>query len=318
MKIQIRVDVEGERLDKFLTEKLSDKTRSQIQKLIKAGAILVNDEVKSVHYFLKIDDVIKIGDIPTVAEELKIEDVDSGILVEPQVIAETNDYLVINKPAGLMVHPAEGVSEKTLVDWLMKKYPTIAKVGEDPMRPGIVHRLDKEVSGLMVIAKNQNFFDIIKEQFQKRTVKKTYIALVYGQIEKETDEINFPIDRSSDGHKMVAIPATVKGDANERGKRAITNYFIRERFINYTFLDVDILTGRTHQIRVHMTAFGHPIVGDDMYSTKTTREKNKRANLGRIFLVSRRLSFVDGAGQVQEFNIELPKDLQKFLEEKVR
>lgn len=318
MKMKISKTRAGERIDKFLAEEMSDKSRSQIQKLIKNGAILVNEQIVSVHYFLKDEDVIVFNENFVEQKKVEREIISDQIFIDPIIVSENDDYLVINKPAGLMVHPAEGTNEKTLVDWLVKKYPTIIKVGEDPSRPGIVHRLDKEVSGLMVIAKKQDFFDLIKKQFQERTIKKTYIALVYGQIEKENDEINFPVERSSDGYKMAALPATVKGETNEKGKRAITEFFIKERFINYTLLDVDIKTGRTHQIRVHMTAYGHPLVGDDLYSTKTTREKNKKISLGRIFLVSKRLSFIDQAGQKQEFTIELPKELQEFLEKKVK
>jgi 23S rRNA pseudouridine1911/1915/1917 synthase len=231
-----------------------------------------------------------------------------------EIIHEEEDYLVINKPAGLPVHGAEHMKEKTLADELMDKYPNIAKVGEDPYRPGIVHRLDKQVSGLLLIAKNNKCFESFKEQFQKRTIKKTYIGLVYGRVSKDEDLINFPIQRSAKGHKMAALPATVKGSANEAGRRAETEFIIKQKFINYTLLEIVIKTGRTHQIRVHMSAYGHPLVGDDLYGTRKTKIKNDKLGLGRIFLTASKLEFDDLQGKRRKFEIDLPEELSKFLE----
>ncbi len=236
-------------------------------------------------------------------------------------VFENKNYLVINKPSGLLVHGAPHIKEPTLVDQLLKKYPDLARVGEDPDRPGIVHRLDKEVSGLMVIPKTQDAFDNLKKQFQARTVNKKYTALVYGKIEKDEDEINFPITRSSKGFKMAAKPFTAKGEVSKDGKQAITEFEVKKRFINYTLLKIKIKTGRTHQIRVHLLAYAHPIVGDNLYSTKKTREKNtclrrqEKINLGRIFLVADELSFVDMKGEKQEFKVGLPEELKSFLKQ---
>lgn len=229
-------------------------------------------------------------------------------------IKENKEFLVINKPAGLLVHGAGHIKEKTLADQLLKDYPGLAKVGEDPERPAIVHRLDKLVSGLMVIPKTQASFDNLKEQFQARKIGKEYTALVYGQIETDEGEIDFPIKRSSRGFKMAAIPKTIKKETNPDGRQAITEFRVIKKFINYALLKVKIKTGRTHQIRVHLLAFGHPIAGDDLYSTKKTREKNKKLNLGRIFLVATKLGFKDLDGVGQEFEIGLPKELEEVLE----
>lgn len=230
-------------------------------------------------------------------------------------IFENNNFIIINKPAGLLTHGNDHIKELTLVDQLLKDIPSIAKIGEDPSRPGIMHRLDRNVSGLLAIAKTQDAFDHLKKQFQSRAVKKIYTGLVYGKIEKDEDEINFPILRSAKGYKMAALPLTERGGLNQRGKLAITNFKITKKFINCTLLEIKIKTGRMHQIRVHLAAYGHPLVGDDLYGTKKTREKNKKINLGRIFLAANKLSFLDLDGKKQSFEIDLPDELKTFLKQ---
>jgi len=248
--------------------------------------------------------------------------------IKPEIIKETADYLVINKPAGLVVHGGPGIKGPTLADWLRKSYPKIKNVGDDPERPGIVHRLDKEVSGLMVIAKRQASFDSLKEQFQKKQIIKEYLALVYGRIAKDDGEINFPIRRAASGHKMAALPLMSQGliekdrlSSRDEGtnkallsaRTAITSFKIIKRFINYSWLRLNIKTGRTHQIRVHLSAYGHPLVGDDLYGTKKTKVKNKKLDLKRIFLISVRLSFTDLEGEKQDFSIGLDPELENRL-----
>ncbi len=234
-------------------------------------------------------------------------------MVKYKKIFEDKNFLVINKPAGLLVHGADHIKEPTLVDQLLKQYPALIKIGEDPIRPGIMHRLDKQVSGLMIIAKTQIAFDHLKKQFQDRTITKIYTALVYGKIEKDEDEINFPIQRSSKGHKMAALPFTTKGKLTKEGRQAITEFEVIKKFINYTLLKVKIKTGRTHQIRVHLSAYGHPVVGDDLYGTKKTREKNRKIKLDRIFLTATELLFVGLDKEQKTFIIELPEELKIFL-----
>lgn len=248
--------------------------------------------------------------------------------LEPKIIFESPDYLIINKPAGLIVHGGNGITEEVLTDWLIKHYPKIEGVGDDPLRPGIVHRLDKEASGLMIIAKNQKAFDYFKKKFQSRQITKKYIALAHGQIAKEEDRISFPIRRSKDGYKMAALPAssetisdknkinnrdrgTIK--AQDESKEAITDFCVLHRYINYTLLEIKIKTGRTHQIRVHLYAYGHPLLGDPLYFTKKTKIKNDKVGLNRVFLVCSELSFKDQNGEKQSFTIELPQELKDFL-----
>ena len=313
MRFKITTEQSKQRIDKFLADNLPDFSRSQIQKLITQENITVNKKAINAHYKLKEGDIIQ-----TANNKLPITKIPDPKLpitnYQLQVIADNKEYIVVNKPSGLTIHGADHIKEITLSDLILKKYPKIKKVGEDPSRPGIVHRIDKEVSGLVVAAKTQDSFDSLKKQFKERTVEKQYMALVYGKIEKEADIINFPINRASAGHKMAALPATVKGSANIAGRKAITEFKIIKNFINYTLIEVNIKTGRTHQIRVHMAAYGHPIVGDNLYSTKKTREQNKKLELGRIFLFANKLSFNDLTGESREFKINMPEELEKFLE----
>jgi len=230
-----------------------------------------------------------------------------------KILHKNKEFAVIVKPAGLLVHGADHIKDRSMVDDLLKDFPQIKKIGDDPVRPGIVHRLDKLASGLMVVALTQESFYNLKKQFQKRTIDKFYTALVFGKVSKDEDEITFPIIRSSKGHKMASLPNTVKGEKTTTGRNAKTNFWIKNRFINYTLIKVKIKTGRTHQIRVHMTAYGHPLVGDDLYSTKKTRIKNRKLELGRIFLVADKLEFTDLQGKRQKFETELPDELKEFM-----
>lgn len=245
-----------------------------------------------------------------------------------KIIFENSDYLVIDKPAGLAVHGGGNIKEKTLADWLIDNYPEIASVGEDSLRPGIVHRLDKEVSGLMVVARNNDSFNHLKNQFKDRDINKEYVALAHGQTANDFGTINFPIKRAKDGYKMAAMPLntfdllsrrhpTSRDQGNLDGifkaREAITEYSVIKKFINYTLLDVKILTGRTHQIRVHFFALGHPLVGDSLYYNKKSKVQNQKINLGRIFLFAKALSFKDRQGETHHFEINMPQELSDFL-----
>ncbi|MFA6995546.1 MAG: RNA pseudouridine synthase [Patescibacteria group bacterium] len=246
----------------------------------------------------------------------------------PQIIADTADYLVINKPAGLAAHGGGNLQEPTLVDWLIVNYPKIKTVGDDPSRPGLVHRLDKDVSGLMVVAKNNKSFSSLKNQFKNREVVKEYTALVHGRLMKDDGTIDFPITRSKDGYRMAALPANTtkllrrrhpqgRDQGNITGwfksRTALTEFNVLKRFINYTLLKIIIKTGRTHQIRVHFFAYGYPLVGDNLYCTKKTKTKNEKLNLGRVFLVATSLSFQDLQEKTQSFIIDLPNELSVAL-----
>lgn len=287
-----------ERLDKFLAKELADLSRSQIQKLIKSGLVLVNGQKAAVHKFLKKGDEILMQATPT------IESTEKKPYPKPKIIDETDDYLVINKPAGLIVHPATGIKEKTLTDWLLKKYPAVQSVGDDPSRPGIVHRLDKDVSGLIVIAKTKDMFGHLKKQFQERLIKKEYLALVRGEVKAAEGIIDLPLKRSRRSGKMAAQP---KGT---EGKSAITEFSVVKRFKNYTYLKINLKTGRSHQIRTHFFAYGYPLLGDKLYCHKKTKEKIK---LNRIFLHAASLAFADLTDKQKEYHCPLPGELNDIL-----
>ncbi len=251
-------------------------------------------------------------------------------MTEPRIIYEEADYLVLDKPSGWTVHSAPGVAGSILVDWLLTHYPDIKTIGDDPNRPGIVHRLDREASGLMVVAKTEEAWQYFKKLFKTRRVAKTYWALVHGQIAKDEGSLNFAIKRAADGHRMAALPATdgvlaskkvlnnrdrglIK--AHSRAKQALTKFSVLKRFINYTLVEVMIKTGRTHQIRVHFFAYGYPLLGDELYQTKKSQVKNQKVGLGRIFLVAKSLAFSDLKGEEKIFTLDLPEKLQHFLDQ---
>ncbi len=296
----------GSRLDIWLAAQMG-VSRSSLERKFKAGQILINGNPARQHHFLKINDVVAV-ETKIINPSPAVVSSPSSILPEIEIIKETPEYLVINKPAGLVMHPAPAYTDITLVDWLLKHYPKIAKIGDDPERPGIVHRLDREASGLVVIAKTQDSFDNLKNQFQDRLISKKYMALVYGADMLDYGEINFNIERSTQGYRMAAKPI------NQSGKVAITHFNVEHRYHNYTLLSLVIKTGRTHQIRAHLSAFNHPIVGDDLYGGPKQRTQNQKFKLGRIFLVAVELGFADLAGERQDFAIALPEDLQKLLD----
>ncbi|MDP3836601.1 MAG: RluA family pseudouridine synthase [bacterium] len=247
-----------------------------------------------------------------------------------KILHEDDDLLIIDKPSGLVVHEGDTTTEPTLADYLLAAYPKIAGVGEDELRPGIVHRLDREASGLMVIARNNKAFEHLKKQFKKRTIKKEYIALVFGKVIKDEGKILFPIVRSRAGFKMAALPMSAdkieeskkgrlsnrdKGviEAYEKSREAITEFEVTKKWNHLSLLSVKIKTGRTHQIRVHFAAYGHPLVGDDIYGTPKTKARNKKINLGRIFLHAHKLSFTGLNKEKKEFVSDLPDNLSGYL-----
>jgi 23S rRNA pseudouridine1911/1915/1917 synthase len=306
MKITIKEQDTTTRLDKLLSEKLPKISRSFIQKQIKDGSITLNGEQTNVKTKPSVGDEIVIT-----KTEVDKPDIKPDSSVEFKVVEETDDYLIIDKPAGLVVHPAVGVNEPTLVNGLLAKYPELKEVGEDELRPGIVHRLDRDVSGLMIVARTQAMFDSLKKQFQERTITKIYTALVHGVIDDEDGTIDTPIGRSlSKSGKMATHPHSQKNEDDKSNDRdAITEFEVLDRIKNYTLLTVTIRTGRSHQIRVHLNSIQYPVVGDTLYTNKQVKQKD----LGRIFLHSSKLGFENLGGEQKEYESKLPSDLQTFL-----
>ena len=248
---KIVVDIENMRLDTYIASKY-DISRTMVQKLIEEGNVLVNEKEKKISYKVQIGDNIKIN-IPKPQEtNIKPENIPIDI------VYEDNDIIVVNKPKGMVVHPANGNSDGTLVNAIMAICKgSLSGIGGE-IRPGIVHRLDKDTSGLLIIAKNDRAHVNMSNQIKNREVKKIYIALVRGNVNEEEATINMPIGRSTKDRKKMAV--------RKDGKEAITHFKVLKRYSKYTLLEVKIDTGRTHQIRVHMSEIGHPIIGDMVYS----------------------------------------------------
>ena len=299
----------GERLDVFLASVITDKTRSAIQKLIQNGGVSVNKKPTTVHRFLKVGDQIDLVEIPSRPAAKSAKHLPSSPSpLTPRIISESADYLVIDKPTGLLVHPDAKTQDGTLIDWLIKHDPKIAKVGESPDRPGIVHRLDREVSGLMVVAKNQKAYDALTREFAEHKTEKTYLALVHGEIAKDEADIKFRIARSTTQPRMAAHPVK-----EEEGKAAWTHIRVLERFVGATLLEIKILSGRTHQIRAHLHALGHAVMGDPLYTHKKT---DRNVTAPRLMLQSVGLGFTDPAtGDRVHFVLEPDDAFSRLVQE---
>ncbi len=305
----------GKRLDNFFTEKYKI-SRSQAQKMIEENNIYINGKISTkTGHPLKTGDQIVVEPKPIIKPtklEAEKETKETKAKLKIKILSETKDYIVVEKPKGLLTHSTDKNEPDSLAAILVKKYPELKKVGDDPKRPGIVHRLDKEASGLLVVARTQKMFEHLKEQFKNRTVEKEYMVLVHGKVFKDWDEIKFPIERSRNNDRMAALPSTLRGEANLSGKEALTEFWVEQRFINFSLLRVKIHTGRMHQIRVHMLAYDHPVVGDPLYFQKKQKDKWDKV-CGRLFLHCTHLAFVDLSGEHQEFKSDLPKELVNFL-----
>jgi len=292
---------DGERLDAFLAQKAKGFSRTYFQKLIKAGSVTLNGKTPKAHTVVGEGDVIEFGEMPDKKEEAVEK------LPPLKIHYEDKDIFVIEKPAGVLVHPAPNQKNGTLVDMILARDPAVKGVGEDPIRPGIVHRLDRDASGLMLVARTQKGFEHLKTQFKNRTIEKTYLALVHGKIVKESGIIAIPIGRSKDRGRMVARAQPLEGD-----KPAETAYDVVMRFPHGTLVEARPKTGRMHQIRVHMKAIGHPLAGDGLYTPLKFRTGSLRPP--RMFLHSAGITFTDTRGERLHFESPLPEDLHAFLE----
>lgn len=291
----VSTDAEGSRCDRWLSGALGI-SRSAAQRLLKEGRVMIDKKPAIPHQPVHGGQRISVS-LPAVLEQHR--------LLPPTVVEETNDFLVLEKPSGLLVHPTPRARETTLTEWLVERMPTIQDVG-DPGRPGIVHRIDRDVSGLLVVAKTSDFFSWIQTQFRERHVQKQYTALVIGEVKNDEGLIDFPIARSERRRgRMAARPVGTEG------KPARTRYSVRSRFQHGTLLDVEIETGRTHQIRAHFFGIGHPIVGDPLYRAK---HPPHLPPLDRPFLHATRLAFLDLDHVLHEYRSPLPALLQQYLD----
>jgi len=257
----------GKRLDMVLASSLSNCSRSFLAGLIRSGNILVNGKISKPGCRVVAGDKIDVFIPDFKGLSLVPEKKDLDILYE-------DDYLlVVNKPAGLVVHPAPGHYSGTLVNRLLFYYPEIISTG-DKLRPGIVHRLDKDTSGSIIVAKKKSAYFSLSNQFKNRAIQKKYLAIVYGEIKEESGIISFPIGRHIKDRKKMSI-------SSKKSRVAETHWQINERLRDATLIDIDLKTGRTHQIRVHCSAIGHPVIGDKVYGGKKMQKKIK-THLGHI------------------------------------
>ncbi|MDO9464253.1 MAG: RluA family pseudouridine synthase [bacterium] len=294
----------GERLDKFLANKLDMVSRSFIQNLIIANHALVNEKKTKPGYFLKIGDNILIT-IPELQDnaELKLKPENMAL----DILYEDDNIIVINKPAGIIVHPAQGVVSGTVVNFLLYHCKTLSDLN-GPMRPGIVHRLDKDTSGVLIAAKNNSAHANLAEQFKNRKVKKTYMAVVRGVIPQDEGEIDRPIGRCVSHRTKMAI-------AYIGGKRALTKFKVIERYHQNTLINAYPTTGRTHQIRVHMAYLGYPIVGDKIYGESKGLVSKLDSLIDRQALHAYRISFSHPASNKDvEFIAPLADDIKKLID----
>ncbi|MET3698058.1 ribosomal large subunit pseudouridine synthase D [Bacillus oleivorans] len=294
MEYNIQTDAAGERIDKVLSSLNEEWSRSQIQNWITSGSVKVNGATVKRNYKVASGDSISI-EIPE-AEELDVEP-------EPMVLDiyyEDTDVLVVNKPRGMVVHPAPGHTRGTLVNGLLYHCKDLSGIN-GVLRPGIVHRIDMDTSGLLMVAKNDLAHERLVKQLQEKTVTRKYLAIVHGVIPHDVGTIDAPLGRDpKDRQKMTVV---------DNGKHAVTHFRVKERFSNYTFVECELETGRTHQIRVHMKYIGYPLAGDPKYGPKKTLDIDGQALHAQV------LGFTHPrSGEYLEFSAPLPEEMTKLLD----
>lgn len=295
-KITVNSEKQGKRIDAFVSENIDDISRTMAQKLIDDGKVLVNSKRVKSSYKVETNDIVEV-EIPKPTETIiKAQD------IPVPIIYEDDDIIVVNKPKGMVVHPANGNPDGTLVNAILSMCKgSLSGIGGE-VRPGIVHRLDKDTSGLIIIAKNDKAHINMSKQIQDRLITKKYIALVRGVLPEDEATIDMPIARSLKDRK--------KMDVNKNGKNAITHFKVLKRYNKYTLIEVKIDTGRTHQIRVHMSHIGYPIIGDEVYSNG----KNEFGVEGQM-LHAKSLDFKHPiTGKQIHLEAPLPEYFQKVLD----
>ncbi len=284
------------RIDKYLNELLPDQSRSYIQKLLKDGHILVNNSIIKPNYKVKADDRIQI-DIP--------EPIEANIEAENiplDIIYEDNDVLIVNKPKEMVVHPAPGNYSGTLVNALMYHCKDSLSNINGVLRPGIVHRIDKNTTGCLIICKNDQSHNFVADQLSEHSINRIYVGIVCGALKDDEGTIDAPIGRNKRDRKLMSV--------NEDGKRAITHYKVLKRFRDYTLVQFKLETGRTHQIRVHMAYINHPLLGDDQYG----RQKCK-FNLTGQCLHAKTIGFIHpSTKEYVEFEVDEPEYFKHLLD----
>ena len=291
--MKIRVEEQTNvRIDKYLTEFLED-SRSLIDKKIEAGLITVNGETVNTHYVPRLNDEIEISEESLVQESIEAEELPLDI------VYEDDDVIIINKPSGMVVHPGAGNFSGTLVNGLMHYTKDLSDVNGD-IRPGIVHRIDKDTTGIMIVAKNNKSHEILSDALSRHEIKRDYIALLKGEFPSDTATVDAPIGRDPSNRKKMAV-------TSKNSKDAITHVRVLKRYKGFTLVRCSLETGRTHQIRVHMAYTGYPIFNDPLYGTGTSTEFGQ-------FLHSTSIDFTHPKTKEQmHFEVGLPKEFEDFL-----
>lgn len=287
----------GVRVDKFLSEQICDRSRSFITSLIKDGNVLVNEKIVNKSYVLKDNDVIK----ATVPEA--VEYIAEAENIPLHIVYEDNELIVVNKPKGMVVHPAAGNYSGTLVNALMYHCKGQLSGINGVLRPGIVHRIDKNTSGLLVVAKTDIAHNSLASQLKEHSVKREYRAVAYGRFKETEGRVDLPIGRDQNDRKKMTV-------TYKNSKNAVTNYRIIEELNGFSYISCVLETGRTHQIRVHMAHLGHPLAGDDVYGPKKVISA-----LGGQCLHAKTIGFVHPTkNEYMEFDSELPQYFTDFLD----
>ena len=296
----------GVRLDSFLASQIDGWSRARLQRLIEAEDVLVNGKLSKPSYKLREHDELEVELITPATTSFTPE------AIPIEIIYEDDTLVVVNKPAGLVVHPAAGIHSGTLANALAHHFQQLPNAGG--VRPGIVHRLDRDTSGLLVVAKTEAALENLSDQFRARTVYKSYLALVHGRVTPDSGRIDQPLARDPANRTRMAV---VRG-----GRSALSLYRVKRPFNRFTLLDVELKTGRTHQIRIHLAWLKHPVIGDDTYgggrdnTIQSPKLKSHIRNLGRHFLHAEKLAFTHPATDERvEFHSPLPRELSDLLTE---
>ena len=296
-KVELKSSFINERLDKVLQEVYPNLSRNKIQTLIKDSEVLVNGNKVKTGYLLKERDILETNIVEEVVVEYKVEAVNLNL----EVLYEDDDLAVINKPSGLVVHPASSYKGITLVSGLLYQFDKLSTInGEN--RPGIIHRIDKDTEGLLIIAKSDLAHKRLARQIANREIERKYYAITYGTFETKFGTINMPIKRDPKNRLRMAVV--------KEGRESLTHFEVLEQYKNHSLLDLELITGRTHQLRVHLAEIGHPILGDETYGPRKIY-----GNSGQ-YLIAYYLNFVHPITKKQlEFKLELPNSFKEAIKD---
>lgn len=304
-RIKVAMRDQGARIDIFISTHCPDISRTYAQKLIKHGKILLNNKKVKAH------SVVKTGDVVILMKEEKQSIPPYGYeQLKLNVIYEDKNIIIIDKPAGIIVHPTEtSLNRPTVVHTLIAHKKTLSKVG-DKLRPGIVHRLDKDTSGILIIAKNNKAHDYLTQAFKNRKIHKTYLGLVKGRFSTKAGKIEAPLYRSYKTKRKFTV------SSHRNSKEAITQFKVLKEFKETSLVIIEMATGRTHQIRVHFNAIHHPVVGDILYGDKKVNRTFSKLGLTRQFLHAYKIKFaLPDSAKESEFTSPLPEELEKVLDQ---